>query len=130
VTAARHVVLRLEDRAERRKTAVGADRGQFVAPARQDLVRVSLVPDVPDDLVARRVEHRVERDRQLAGAEVGGEVPSDLSDGLDDVLADLLSQLLQLVVAQLVEVFGQSDSIEQVRHRARPYLLRTAWRRV
>ena len=84
--------------------------------------------DVPDDLVARRIEHGVDRDRELAGAEVGGEVSSDLPDGFDDLLADLLRELLQLIVAQFVEVFGQGDSIEQAHHRARPYLLRTARR--
>ena len=35
------------------------------APAGEDLVRVGLVADVPDDAVARRVEHVVQRDRQL-----------------------------------------------------------------
>ena len=51
------VVVGLGDRAERRQAAVLADRAQTLAPAREDLVRVSLVADVPEDLVARRVQH-------------------------------------------------------------------------
>ena len=40
-----------------------------VAPAGQDLVRIGLVADVPDEAVVRRVEDVVQRDRQLDRAE-------------------------------------------------------------
>ena len=96
---AHDVVLGLGDRAERRQALVLADRVQPVAAARQDLVRVGLVADVPEDLVARAVEERMQGDGQLAGAEVGAEVPADLADRLDDQLAHLLGDLHQLVVA-------------------------------
>ena len=42
---------------------------QLVAAAGQDLVRVGLVPDVPQDLVAGRIEHAVKGDRELARTE-------------------------------------------------------------
>ena len=71
-----------------------------VAAAGQDLVRVGLVADVPEDLVARRVEQAVQRDRQLAGAEVGAEVAADLADRVDDQLAGLLGDLLELLVVE------------------------------
>ena len=64
-----------------------------VAAAGQDLVRVRLVADVPEDLVPRGVEQRVERDRDLAGAEVGAEVAADLPHRVDQQLADLLGDL-------------------------------------
>jgi hypothetical protein len=86
------------DRAERREALVLADRGELVAAAGEDLVRVGLVADVPEDLVARRVEQAVERDRELAGAEVRAEVAADLADRVDDQLADLLGDLLELLV--------------------------------
>ena len=95
---AHDVVRGLPDRAERREPAVLADRRQLIAAAGQDLVRICLVPDVPEDLVARRVEHRVQRDGQLAGAEVRAEVTADLTDGVDDVLAHLLGELRQLLL--------------------------------
>ena len=60
--------------------------------------------DVPEDLVARRVEHAVQGDRQLAGAEVRAEVAADLPDRVDDVLAHLLRQLLKVVLAELLQV--------------------------
>ncbi len=84
---------------------------QLVAAPGQDLVRIGLVTDVPEDLVARRVEQRVQRDRDLAGAEVGAEMAADLADGVDDVLAHLLGDLLQLLVGEAVEVLGLFDRL-------------------
>ena len=89
-----------------------------VAAAGQDLVRVGLVADVPEDLVARRVEQAVERDGQLARAEVRAEVAADLADRVDDQLADLLRDLLELLVGQLLEVFRAVDLREE-RHEVR-----------
>jgi len=65
---------------------------KLVAPAGQHLVRISLVTDVPEDLVARGVEQRVQRDGELAGAEIRPEVAADLTDRVDDVLANLLRE--------------------------------------
>ena len=86
---------------------------ELVAAAGQDLVRVGLVADVPEDLVARRVEQRVQRDRDLAGAEVGAEVPADLPHRVDQQLADLLGDLLQLVVGEPVQVLRAVDAVEE-----------------
>ena len=96
MAGAHDVVLGFVDRAERRQSLVVPDRLQLVATAGQDLVRIGLMTDVPEDLVPRRVQQRVQRDRDLAGAEVGAEVAADLPHGIDDVLADLLGDLLEL----------------------------------
>ena len=106
MAGAHDVVLGLGDRAERRQAVVLADRRQRLAAAGEDLVRVGLVADVPEDLVARRVEQAVQGDRQLAGAEVGAEVAADLADRVDDVGAHLLRDLLKLLVVELVQVGG------------------------
>ena len=102
------------DRAERREAAVLADRVELVAAAGEDLVRVGLVADVPEDLVARRVEQRVERHGDLAGAEVGAEVAADLADRVDDQLADLLRDLLELVVVEALQVGRAVDLVEEL----------------
>ena len=86
--------------------------GSCVAAAGEDLVRVGLVADVPQDLVARRVEQRVQRDGQLAGPEVGAEVPADLADRVDDVLAHLLGDLGELVLAAARGGPGAVDAVE------------------
>src|SRR6185436_4052836 len=74
VAGAHDVVLRLVDGAEGCDAAVLANRGELVAPAGEDLVRIGLMADVPEDLVARRVEQGVDRDRDLARAEIRAEV--------------------------------------------------------
>ncbi len=76
-------------------------------------MRVGLVADVPEDLVAGGVEQAVQRHRQLAGAEVGTEVAADLPDRVDDVGAHLLRDLLQLVVVELVQVRRPVDPIQE-----------------
>ncbi len=116
VAGAHDVVLGLLDRAERREPLVLADRLKLVAPAGQDLVRVGLMTDVPEDLVLRGVQQRMQRHRDLAGAEVRAEVPADLTDRVDDVLAHLLRERLQLLVGQAVKVRGAVDVCKQVGH--------------
>ena len=76
-------------------------------------MRVGLVADVPEDLVARGVEQRVQRDRDLARAEVGAEVAADLADRVDQQLADLLRDLLQLLLGEAVEVLRAVDAVEE-----------------
>ena len=115
MAGAHDVVLGLEDRAERGEAVVLADRRQPLAAAGEDLVRVGLVADVPEHLVARRVEQAVQRHRQLAGAEVGAEVAADLPDRVDDVAAHLLRHLLQLGVVEAVQVGRPVDAVEQAR---------------
>ncbi len=97
------------------RPVVLADRRQALAAAGEDLVRVGLVADVPEHLVARRVEQAVQRHGQLAGAEVGAEVAADLADRVDDVGAHLLRDLLQLLVVEAVQVGGTVDPVEQAR---------------
>ena len=76
-------------------------------------MRVGLVADVPQHLVARRVDQRVDRGGDLAGAEVRAEVAADLADRVDDQLADLLRDLLQLVVVELPQVARVVDLFEE-----------------
>ena len=65
VRRAERVVLALRPPREARQAAALPQRADPVAPAGQDLVRVGLVPDVPDQPVPRRVEDLVQRHRQL-----------------------------------------------------------------
>src|SRR3546814_5557487 len=59
--------------------AQGADA---VAPAGEDLVRIALMRDVPDQLVPRRLEHVVQRGSQLDHAEAGTKVAAGHRHGL------------------------------------------------
>src|SRR5262249_50311880 len=124
------VVLGLGDRAERGQALVLADRRQLVAAAGQDLVRVGLVADVPDQLVARRIEQRVQRDSELARAEGGAEVPADRPGPVDEVLAAPLRDLDELLVAAIVQVLGPVDRGQESggRHAVRVRMKSVIWR--
>ena len=71
---------------------------QAVASPGQDLVGVGLVADIPEDLVLRGIQDRVERDGDLHRAQVRAEVATDLADGVDDVFAHLLRERLKLII--------------------------------
>ena len=114
MAGAHDVVLRLVDRAEGRQALVLADRVELFAPAREDLVRVGLVAHVPEHLVARRVEQRVDRDGDLARAEVRAEVTADLADRVDDQLANLLRHLHELVVVEPLQVRRAVDLVDEL----------------
>ena len=75
-----------------RQAAELAQAVHAVAPAGEDLVRVGLVAHVPDDAVVRRVEHVVQRDRQLHRAEVGAEVAAGARHAVEHELAQLVRQ--------------------------------------
>src|SRR5436853_624037 len=115
VARAHDVVLGLVDVAERGQALVLADGRQLIAAAGEDLVRIRLMSDVPDDLVARGVQDGVQRDGQLAGAEVGAEVAADLADGVDDVLAHLLRDAGELLLGEAVEILRAVDRVQEAR---------------
>ena len=106
VAGAGDVVRRLGAAREPREPPVLPDRAEPLAAAGEQLVRVALMPDVPDDLVARTLEHAVQRDRELHGAETGGEVAAGLADAREDGLADLVGEQREFTLGELSEVGG------------------------
>ncbi len=97
VPRAERVVLALAALEEARYAVLLAQRlHSRVAPGEQ-LVRVALVPDVPDELVTRRVEHRVERDRQFDDPEPSADMPARRRAHRDQALAHLGCERAQLV---------------------------------
>ena len=79
-----------------RQAARLAQGGEGVSPSGDDLVHIGLVAGVPQDDVARRVEHPVDGQGQLHGAEIGSEMPARHRHGLDDEVTDLGGEGLQL----------------------------------
>ena len=77
VAGVEDVVLRLLALAESGDPVVLADGVERVAAAGDELVRIALVAGVEDDLVARRVEDVVQRERELDDAEVAAEMAAD-----------------------------------------------------
>ena len=71
-------------------------RADAVAAAGQDLVRIALVPDVPDQPVVGRVEHIMDRGGQLDHAEPRAEMPAGRADRGDRLGAQFVGELAQL----------------------------------
>jgi hypothetical protein len=55
----------------------------------------------------------MQRNSQLARAEIRAEMAADLPHGVDDVLAHLLRELCQLLLGQRAQVLGTVDAVEQ-----------------
>ena len=84
-----------------------------VTPPGQDLVRVALVADIPDQPVFRRVEDGMEGDGQLDRAEVGRQVAAGLGHRFDQEGAQFGRQLRQLLALQAAQVGRTVDGFKQ-----------------
>ena len=65
------------------------------ATAGENLVRIGLMPDIPDQLVARGVEHAVQRNGQFHDAQPRAEMSAGHRNDIDGFLAQLVGQVLQ-----------------------------------
>jgi hypothetical protein len=90
--------------------AQGADA---LAPAGQDLVRIGLVADIPDQPVARRVEDVMQRDRELDHAQPRAEMAAGDGDRVDRLGPELVGELAQLRVVEQAQVGRSRDHIEE-----------------
>ena len=72
--------------------------------ARQDLVRIGLMPNVPDDVVKGSVVDIVERDGELHYAEPRGEVAARLAYGVEKEVPELPREQGELLDAELSEL--------------------------
>jgi hypothetical protein len=96
-----------------RDAAELAQRGHALAPAREDFVRVGLVPHVPHQTIVRRVEDVVQRDGQLHRAEVGAQVPTGLGDAVEHEGAQFGGQAFELRARQAAQVGRVVDGLQQ-----------------
>src|SRR3984885_11370765 len=92
-----------------------------IAPSGQDLVRVGLVANVPDDAIGRRVENIVERDRQFDYAEAGAEMTASHRNRADCFGAQLVDQLSEIALSQLAQIGGRPDLIQKRGERLSPF---------
>ena len=98
---AERIVFALGALGEAGQAAALAQRADAVAPAGEDLVRIGLVADVPDQPIIRRVEDIMQRNRQLDHAEPGAEVTAGDRDSVDRLLPQFVGKLAQLAFLEL-----------------------------
>src|SRR5690606_18486916 len=107
------VVLALLALRERRDAAGLLHRANAVAATGQDLVRVGLVADVPDDAVVRGVVQVVQGGGQLDHAQAGAEVAAGMPHALDQVGTQFVGDRAQLGRLQAAQVGGGVDRGQQ-----------------
>ena len=113
VPAVHDVVLALAASREATDAAELAQRVEALQAAGQELVRIGLVPGVPDDPIARAVEDPMQRDRQLDDAQRAAQMAARDRDRLDDALAQLGAELARRVVVESLQVLGAAELRER-----------------
>src|SRR3546814_8810368 len=85
---------------EARQPAALADGADAVAPAAQDLVRITLMAHIPDQDIVGRVEDRVQRHGELDHAEPRPEIAARLRVRVDNLRPQLRRDLAQIPLRQ------------------------------
>ena len=112
---AERIVFALGAFGEAGQPAALAQRADAVAPAGQNLVRIGLMADVPDQPVVRRVEDVMQRNRKLDDAQARAEMPARDRDGIDRLLTQFVGDLAQLARFEAAQVTRHLDLVEQRR---------------
>src|SRR5580692_11714939 len=90
-----------------------AQRADAVAACRQNLVRIRLMADVPNEPVGGRIENVMQRHGELDHAEAGAEMAAGDSDSIDRLPAQFVRDLTKLVGFEAPEVVWGLDVVEQ-----------------
>ena len=96
-----HALVRL---GKARNAAVTAERGKPVLSPRQDLMHITLMPDVKNKAIPLRVKHAMDRHRQLHSAQIGRKVPSGARNMLHEKLPQFAAQLFCFLRAERLDV--------------------------
>ena len=98
---------------EARQATALAQGAHAVAAARDDLVRIGLMPHIPHQPVMRRVEHGVDCHSELHDAQRCAEVAAGAGNDIDRLGPQLRRQLLELVDRQIAQIGRYPDPVEQ-----------------
>jgi hypothetical protein len=113
MTGAERVVFAFGATGKAGKAILLTQRADAVAAAGENLVRVGLMADVPDDAIMRGIENRVQSHGQFDYAEAGAQMPAGDGNRIDDFGAQFVGKLAQLLAGQGAQVGGRFDRVEQ-----------------
>ncbi len=100
---------------EAREAAALAERPDAVAASGEDLVRVALVADVPDDAVVGGVEDVMQGDREFDDAQPRAEMAAGDRHGVDHLGAHRIRHRLQLAFRHETQIRRLVHTIQQRR---------------
>ena len=112
VTGAKRIVRRFAAHGEAGEAAALANGGKAVASSGQYLMHVGLVADVPNEPVGGKIEHAVQRQRQLDDAQVRREVAAVDGTRSNEQLANLTCQDVHLVALEALHVRRRVDALD------------------
>ena len=112
---AERIVIAFGALGEAGQPAAGAQRADAVAAAGQDLVRIGLMADVPDQAVARGVEDVMQGGGQFDDAEAGAEMAAGDRDRIDGFLTQLVGDLPDLFHLEPAQIVRGADGVEKRR---------------
>ena len=114
VTDAESVVLALAARREGREPGVLFDGVQLLAPACQDLVRIGLMPYIPNQPVVGGIEHIMQRNCKFYSAQSGGEMAAAGGNALDQKLAQFRApDRVNFAAGRLTQIRRRGNGFEQ-----------------
>src|SRR5687768_16719170 len=106
MASAEGVVLALGALEEAGDAALLTQRLHAITTAGEQLVRVTLVSDIPDQLIEGRVEHVMQCHRQLDDAKSGADVPTRAGARVNELVANLARERSQLIAREGLQVGG------------------------
>ena len=95
-----------------RKSAFLTQTGEAAFASRQKLVRVALMPDVPNQFVFGGIKHIMQSDRQFDDAQTGTQMTAGRRNDLYDFLTDLVCQKRQIADRQRLQIRRRSNRIQ------------------
>src|SRR6185437_12460451 len=95
-----------------RKATALADCADAVAPPSQNLVRIRLVPDIPNQLVIGCVEDVVKGDGQFDDAQSGPEMSAGQCNRADRLIAQFVCNLLEVPRIDTAQIGWTLDGVE------------------
>ena len=107
------IVFALTPFGEARKPAALAQCADAIAPPCQNLMRIGLVPDIPDQPVMRCVKNRMHRDGQFHHPKRCAKMPAGNGNRVNGLGAQFLGQALQLFAREIPHIAWDRDTIEQ-----------------
>ena len=112
VGGAERVVFAFRALGEAGQAAAGTQSADAITASRENLVGIGLMPDVPDQPVAGRVENIMQCDRQLDHAEAGAEMAAGYRDGADRLFPQFIRNLLKVRWIAPTQITRFSDGIK------------------
>mmetsp|Transcript_5954 Transcript_5954/g.14411 ORF Transcript_5954/g.14411 Transcript_5954/m.14411 type:complete len:580 (-) Transcript_5954:153-1892(-) len=106
------IVLALFALAKSRKSAQLPQSGKPIPAARQNLVGIALVGNVPNDIVRGHVKDIVQSDREFGHSQTRGQVTSRFGDTFQNFPSQFVCQLLELAHVQALHVLWIIDAVQ------------------